>query len=380
MADLTKVTGVANADISKVDGVAAASIEKIVGVDKPSATLEGRAIIWVCAGHDRHVATATASVGACFDADGESNADEALVCGYRTWTEYTRPSNNSEHQNIFFGLDSSADDIWVTVSQHNTQEICYTDDILTAGWSTFNPSGGDLKAGDWGNDMFIVAGEMSTQQLITSSDGSTWGTLSISAVGTLTTATVYSMVTDGEGLWAFGQEDRLYTSSNDGTTWGIVHDFNDGRLIRDLAHTKDTGSNSVFAMAYNTGGSNDGHAAAAKTGDLTTWFDTADLGVTDIGGTIYNIGGGGGTFIAVNSNDQLRSTDAGDTWTHGSNTLAQADVESVETDGYGVWITGHQAGRIAYSTDDGITWRNAPDTGGEKWTGVACNVTTKDKK
>ena len=64
MADLTKVTGVANADISKIDGVAAADISKVAGVANPSAAPQaGR---WILAGPNGklyHTTTADGSGG-----------------------------------------------------------------------------------------------------------------------------------------------------------------------------------------------------------------------------------------------------------------------------------------------------------------------------
>jgi photosystem II stability/assembly factor-like uncharacterized protein len=213
---------------------------------------------------------------------------------------------------------------------------------------------------------------------LTSTNGPSWSDVDISGLTDISDAPINGIATDGEDNWVFGQNDRIYSSDDNGATWGLTHDFGDGRTIRDVAHTKNDAGASVFGIAYKDI-SNDGWAAAALLSDLTDWT-SADGQVDDIGGNINDIGGGGGTFIAVNSNDQLRSTDAGTTWAKEADVLARGSAKSVETDGAGNWVCGHQNGYITYSTDDGASWSDALDTGSEKWTGIACNRLTKDKE
>jgi hypothetical protein len=371
LADLTKVSGVANADIEKIDGVAVADIEKIAGVDMPSGiTLT----TWCAVSRDGHVATMTSSLNCTDDGTG------AGACGVGTWSEYTQPDTSSDYTNIAFGQDGSGGALFVATRNAAGGEIAYSADPTVAGSFTIvNVAFTELNCGDWGNNKWILMGNMANKKLATGSNGASWGEVDLSGVDGISTTDVTAIATNGDGTWIFGQADRIYSSTNDGAAWALAHDFDDGRLIKDLAHTKDTGSNSVFAMAYNTGASNDGHAARAKASDLTSWHSTADQGLAEIGGNLEDIGGGGGTFIAGNANDIYRSTDAGDTWSKDNNALPQTNLESLETDGSGFWLAGHRAGWIVYSKDDGDLWYNAKDTGGERWPGMSVNVTTKDK-
>ena len=362
---INKLSGVAWGDISKVGGAAKADISKIGG--EAAAAALAAATVWVGADSwkDNHLIYTTAT-----------------PASFTSWTEYTDPTNSSDYTNISFGQDGAGGDMWVGTRNQAGAEIYYsTDPTQGAGsWhSGGNHSPGKTYAADWGNGKWVVACQMSvTKVVLTSSNGSTWGEVDISGLADITTTTINGIATDGEDNWVFGQNDRIYSSDDNGATWGLAYDFDDGRTVLDVAHTKNDAGVSVFGIAYKDS-SNDGWAAAALVSDLTSWT-SADGQVGDIGGTLDNIGGGGGTFIAVNSDDQLRSTDAGTTWVRNLNALARGSAESVEADGTGNWVCGHQNGYITYSTDDGVTWSDSLDTGSERWNGMACNTTTKDKE
>jgi len=362
---INKINGASWADdISKVSGIATANISKIGG-DAAPASGPTAATEWVTAGRDSAIAYITGTPSSFTD-----------------WSEYVDPNNSKDYIKIGFGEDGSGGDMWIGTRNQGNGEMFYATDPTSGdgSWSIAgNFTHGSLGPVDWGDGKWVVGGNMSNiQSLLTSSTGTTWGYQDISGLSGITTDGISGIATDGDGFWAFTQNDRIYSSSDNAVTWALAYTFTGSEVTKDLAHTTNANNASVFAIAY-IDGQNDGWAAAALASDLTTWT-SADGQVGDIGGNTDILAAGGGTIIAVNSNDQLRSTDAGTTWVRDLNVLARGSVESIATDGAGNWVCGHQNGYITYSTDDGATWSDAKDTGGERWQGVACNNVTKDKQ
>ena len=122
MADLTKVTGVADEDISKVDGVAAASISKVSGVTKSAGTLT--ATKWL-------VGAQSGKVFKSAESDGGSGWSQIVDLG------------GGNGKGITIGKDDAGNKRWVLHRDVNAEEISYVNDGLEediANWTEINLS------------------------------------------------------------------------------------------------------------------------------------------------------------------------------------------------------------------------------------------------
>ncbi len=158
MAELTKVTGVANADIVKIDGVAAADIQKVDGVDKAAATTT--ATRWLCGTHG-----STAVNGEIYtttQADGAS--------GWEFCIDFS-PTLANFIGDIVTGKDDVGNKRFICHGSHQNNEVHYASASLStaelqdaANWTKVNPAthadaslGGPALA--WGNDVWVMGGD-----------------------------------------------------------------------------------------------------------------------------------------------------------------------------------------------------------------------------
>ena len=276
-----------------------------------------------------------------------------------TWTGYRSPnsSNSNDHQDIAYGRDGSGDGLWVRTTSNNNLELAYSSDISnTSGWTTVNVTGRRYNV-KWANNKWIAVGSMSEDDILTSTDGATWSSVDISGLADLSETNVTSLATDGGNNWIFGQDDRIYTSTDHGVNWSLLKDFNDSSTIREAAYS----NNKWYVMRTGiNGGSSVEKVGVASSASPASWTDSADILIGNNAKAMFaSISTGSAsesTVIVVNSDDMARSTDSGANFTRTQNCLPFGSANGISSDGAGNWVVVHNGGDISYSNDDGETW------------------------
>ena len=290
-----------------------------------------------------------------------------------TWTGYRSPSDASsnDHTDIGYGEDGSGNNRWVRTTSNNSYELAYSDDITdTSGWNNVNVSGKRYNV-KWANSKWIAVGTPGNNDILTSSNGATWGSVDVSGLS-LSSRNITSLATDGGSNWIFGQDDRVFATVDHGANWFVLHDFNDSSIIHEAAYS----NNKWYVFRTDVGGSNVaekvGVAASASSG---SWTDSADINIGDTARAMFaSVSTGSAsqsTVIVVNTNDVARSVDSGANFTKLSNVLPHGSARSVVSDGSGNWVVTHDDGDISYSNDDGETWNSGAN-------GLVFNAGTED--
>jgi hypothetical protein len=307
---------------------------------------------------------------------GIVGADGAIGYGSGTsptsWTGYRHPSDASgnDHYDIAYGKDGSGNPLWVRTTQNNSYELAYSDDIEdSTTWTNVNVAGVRYNV-KWSNDKWIAVGATGNSDILTSRNGADWGSVDVSNLS-LASRNITSLATDGGDNWIFGQNARVYASSNHGESWYLLHDFSDSSRIYEAAYS----NNKWYIFRGLVGGLGVEKVAVATSANSSSWTDTSDL---TIGGTaramFASVSTGSAsqsTVIVVNSDDVSRSTDSGATFTKLANVLPYGSARSVTSDGNGNWVVTHDAGGISYSNDDGATWSSGAN-------GLVFNAGTED--
>jgi len=273
------------------------------------------------------------------------------------WTGYRSPnSNNSnDHTDIGYGKDGSGDGLWVRTTSNNNLELAYSSDI-TDSWTSVNVTGRRYNV-KWSNDKWIAVGTTSQNDILTSTDGATWSSVDITGLSGLSGTDIHSLATDGGNNWIFGQDDRVYASTNHGVDWFLLKDFDDSSNIREAAYS----NNKWYVMRTGiNGGSSVEKVGVASSASSGSWTDSADILIGNNAKAMFaSISTGSAsesTVIVVNSDDMARSTDSGATFTRTQNCLPFGSANGISSDGSGNWVVVHNGGDISYSNDDGATW------------------------
>ena len=343
MADIEKLNDVEDGDIEKVNGVAKTSIEAINGAEIPASG----AALWCIAGQDGGVATAAAS-------------------NLNSWTGYVSADmSTQDYICIAFGRNDSGNPLWVVGSQNATKEIRYSTDP-TAGvdaWTDVNidhQMRGLAYAGLDGSDQVWV-GVGASGKMWRSTDGAAnWTEVDISGLANKTSLQIDEIVTDGSGNMIFGQDTRIYHSTDHGESWAQAID------LADSPHSVDSAAN-IHSCAYTNGkwmvflrksGLTNVFYASSPTG---TWALCTVDGSAASGTNLCNAGArrmaaANGTAIIVVGDNVARSTNSGVDWTYTENALPNGSARDVYGDGNGNWVAVHDSGRVSISTDNGANW------------------------
>jgi len=373
MADYTKYNGVAAADIIKIDGVAVGSIVKCDGATKPSSG----ATYWFAVGDDRRVGYIT-------DADLKAGND---------WTDYDsfqggsspNPSSSIDHISVAYGKDENGDEIWVGTYADDSCELSYKEGIPSSGpWTGVNSlSGGGGLTGrrdqvQWGNDVWIAVGKMGGPDVFRSTNGKDWSHVDVSGASGINSERAYALASNGTGTWWFAQQNRIYQSTNDGSSWSLLHTLLDSSNadpgdIRVLAYTNST----LFA------GVNGGECFTAAASDLTDW--STETTISNHGGACFQfdtrVAAAGGRVIAVGG--QLKSIIDinGKTITVVENGVdfisgtTHGTLSAISTDGSGTWCVACFTGDMFFSTDNGVNFSaSEQNMGGKDMLDCAPNV------
>ena len=266
MPNYEKVNDVVAGSIAGVNGVAVGDIQNVNGQDKPSSG----ASLWVVGGNDRMVGYI-------------SNSD--LLAG-NDWDDYDAfaggsspfPGGSVDNYYLAYGKDGSGNGLWVSLYETDNPEITLHDDGTSGPWTGINTDedGNNLSirrfAVEWGNNVWIAVGKMtsSIKEIWRSTNGTDWEVIDISGITGIdaSSESIYTIRSNGAGTWWFAQENRIYTSTQDGASgsWSLMHTLLDGG--------SDPGNIRCMAYTNNTllvGIVNNGKFYTASTSDLTDW-------------------------------------------------------------------------------------------------------------
>jgi len=353
VADYAKVNNVAAADIAKVNNVAKAAIANMHGITTPSSG----ATLWTLASENGGIGTAAAA---------DLNA----------WTCYeSADMGTANYTTVAYGKDGAGDPVWVAVNENGNREIRYSSDP-TAGvdaWTDSTDPGYHMNGVAWGDDVWVTVGDSGRMYRSTDGGGkdangdpATWTEVDLSGLSGKNSTKIDEIITDGDGNWMFGQDTRVYYSTNGGAAWSLAIDLNaSGPQI-------DSGFN-LHTLTY-TGGKwivylrKSGYSRVFHATDPTgTWTgatvggvaqDDAALGDNDalIFHTARRMAAGDGTVIIVAGPHFSRSTNSGVDWTQTASGLPHGDARDIATDGQGNWVVVHDDGRVSVSTDNGANF------------------------
>ena len=389
MPDIETLNAVAAADIASVNAVAKANIATVNGVGIPASGQT--ATRWV-ASHD--------GGGSKFYISYAPHSDRT------DWTGTEVQSATPDTYWLAYGKDGSGNPIWATANNSGSMELARDDNNDVTDGSTWVSEGRAKKCRTlaWGNNIWVGIGHMSASEkiLTRSADADTWANIDLSGVTNITTATVYGLATDGVGNWMFGQGARIFASTDDAATWAEMdsYDAGTGGAVLDIGFTNNTW---VVLDAGDPGQINTVGAAAFATemdgGSDATWgTQEADDGANTIetsssGSKRATIACGNGVVIISNTrhtmafdvNGATISVRASGRVGVGHNDTIGGHINTIATDGNGVWLVGSNGssdpvtgGDVAESLDNGATWTQVLDdfsfNGDRKFEAIRANV------
>ena len=347
MADYEKVSNVAASSIEKVNNIAKSSIEKINGMTTPSSA----ATKWVGIHLDREISYATSDLTSWDSYDAFAGASGSY------------PGAGVDPYHIAYGKDGSGNARWVVTLNHTTTELQYTDDPTNENnWTvvqTYSDGSTDI-AGKlfvvhWGNNVWMAAGN-NGDALIRSTDGAAWDEVDVSgATGINASKAIYALISDGAGTWWFAQENRIYKSTDNGSSFSLHHTLldsggSDPGDIRGFAYT----NNTLVALCKSTG---DMFAAASS--DTTDWSSETTLtSVSNFGQQTRMAAAGGRVVIAYNLKYWAADVSGKSiTLEHNNVSLpgSHGNARCCATDGT-TWVVGCNDGDVVTSTDSGDNW------------------------
>ena len=409
MGDISQINDVAAANISEVNDVAKANISEIndQGVPASGATR------WVVGIHNGFVAYA-------------ENSD------LTSWTSYSSTDHSNTAYDIGFGKDNSGNGIYIVTRDHDDREleVSGTDVTSTDNWTEVDLSS-DLSsvrqqyvimwgaradgtaAGTW-----MSAGKQNGQRIHRSTDGgANWTNVDLSGISNHdANRGIQSMASDGQGNWAFAQENRWYYSTNDGASFsattpitsdvpgqsrGVVFtnnswvwiysrssqiyvrscaasditDWSDEvrpELTYNKATTDGSGTADTTVNPLNPSNTNEqrasvcaanGRVCLATTNDQEIfYFDVDGKTISNLNGKKFSAHGGGHAYAGVTN------FDAADT------------MQDIATDGT-TWIVVCKDGDAFKSTDNAVSWSSIVTgfDGGDvaatdDWKAITCDV------
>ena len=356
MADYASIDGVSAGDIASINGISKASVAYVDGLSTPSSG----ATRLVAAFDDAYVGWVNI-------------ADRAAVATWETNTFKAGASgDNWDLTEIAYGKDGSGNPFYVAVVNSNNPEIIFDDDgdvTDNERWSEVNVVN-NLKQRTvaWGNDVWVSAGMLTNanKYIYRSTDGASWSAIDISGltdIGTVYTAGIYALTTNGTGTWWFGIKGKIYKSTDNASSWDLEHTVSvGGGAIWDLVYT-----NNTLVCLYLSGGAKLISAAAS---DTTDWSAAVDIEDANGDGLSANntkrMAAGGGRVVVIDTARSLAADVNGKTITiQGTrqDLPDEGNLNCICTDGAGNWYTGSDGGStnadggdICESTDNGLSW------------------------
>ena len=365
MATYAKVSNVEAANIAKVNNVSKANIANLHGIETPASG----ASLWA-------VVSADAGIGYA------ASSDLTAWVGYEPETDGSDlASSSKDFINIVYGKDNLGAPLWAICWGDGNREIITNDDITdTDGWIDQHLGGTGLEqramAGGTegsGGNQWVSIGKITGAQsrCWRSADGDTWASIDLSGLdGWHTDTNISGIATDGNGVFMFCQQDRVYKSTNGGAVWGLDTAFhNTDYKLKNNVYT----NSSWVIMGEDEAGSDNTIYISCAASNTQDWGTAVDgiIGTT----TTFGFFGAAGTCLACNgaawerltvsgktiSNLQVHNASNGNGPLTGSGGSTFGGATDVTSDGSGKWIIVGSNGDICLSTDDGINFSNTKD-------------------
>jgi len=413
MGDISQINDVAAANISEVNDVAKANISEIndQGVPASGATR------WVVGIHEGHVAYA-------------ANSD------LTSWTSYSSTGNSNTAYDIGFGKDNSGNGIYIVTRNHDHREleVSGTDVTSTNHWTEVDLSP-DLTSDGHTRQQYVImwgaradgtaagtwmsAGKQKGQRIHRSTDGgANWTNIDLSGISNHdANRGIQSMASDGQGNWAFAQENRWYYSTDDGASFSATTPVTESGKIpgqsRGVVYT-----NNSWVWIYSR--SSQIYVRSCAASDITDWGDetrpqlTYNKLTTDGSGTITDtlhplnpsntdeqrasVCAANGRVCLATTNDQeifyfdvdgktISNLNGKKFGPHSSQNYAGVTnfdtsdtMQDIATDGT-TWIVVCKDGDAFKSTDNAVSWSSIVtgfDGGdvnaGDDWKAITCDV------
>ena len=412
MPDVESINGVAAASVEAVNGVAKANIEALNGTSVPAAATG--ATRWVVGIHNGFVAYA-------------NNSDLS------SWTSYSSTDHSNTAYDIGFGKDNSGNGVYIVTRNHDDRELEVSGTDVTdasTNWTEVDLSS-DLTgvrqqyvimwgarsdgtaAGTW-----VSAGKQSGQRIHRSTDGgANWENIDLSGIANHDAARgIQSMASDGQGNWAFAQENRWYYSTTDAAsfsattpitsnvpgqsrgvvftnnTWVWIYSRSSQIYVRTCAASDITDWSDEFrpsltynratadgsgtptdtVYALNPSNTNEQRASVCAANGrvcFTTtndqeifYFDVDGKTISNANGKKFSVHGGGHAYAGVTNFDPADT------------------MQDIATDGT-TWIVVCKDGDAFKSTDNAVTWSSIVTgfDGGDvaasdDWKAITCDV------
>ena len=295
-----------------------------------------------------------------------------------SWTIDDRVSGNATAFDAAYGKDGSGNGIFIITNASTSKDITISSTDITDGlnWSTVNlsfGSAGRSKAIAWSNDSTSstsgvwMLGTNVGEVWRSTNGGTVWSKLSTSDAPNRNAARIFSLAGNGSGRWAFGQQDRLYYSTNDGATFAKSEPFTMATVLG-VAFT-----NSTLVVAYQKSGEANLFLRTAAETDVTSWSAEVDLGIAKPVESTQaednnidhraNLAAANGRVVITSANvAAIARIDVNGTTTSNlaNPTYAGPAMKDVTTDG-NTWMAVTADGDIYESTNNGETWTETVD-------------------
>ena len=398
-----KVNNTTHANLTKINNVPKATIAKVNNVDAPAGT-----------------------TAASFHSGRTSWAAHADIADVTEWegnTWDTKGSSDSvELLDIAYGKDNSGNPIFlaITNASGNNTWVDQNNDITdSSAWTRINLADtAKRRTIQWGNDVWVAAGEMGNTRIHRSTDGAAnFTSVDVSGLDNIVTGTkVTGLASDGAGNWMMGQKENLYFSSDDAATWAfLVQPAGTGHEIRDIVYTNSTWV-VLFDGDYNdgSGGGPDGTvdddayvitcpaSTAANMDAVSDWGTAQQLAAANQvdaagnstatashldGSLTMRMAAAGGRVVFLQSGSasaNMAKTQAADvsgkTCTLEDTIvivpLVEGAANCIATDGHGTWLIGGDGGNIG---DDGGNIARSTNNG-DAWTLIVEAITSTNRK
>jgi hypothetical protein len=309
---------------------------------------------------------------------GSGDVGYAANSDRTSWTIYDRVSGNATAFDAAYGKNASGNGIYIMTNASTTKDITISSTDITDGslWSTVNlsfGSGGRSKSIAWSNDSTSSTSGvwmLGTNQgeVWRSTDGANaWSKLSTSDAPNRNAARIFSIAGNGSGRWAFGQQDRLYYSTNDGATFAKSEPFTMATVMG-VAFT-----NSTLVVVYQKSGEANLFLRSAAETDVTTWSAEVDLGIAkpvesqDAEDNNIDhrasLAAALGRVVITSANVAAiaRINVSGTTTSNFANpTYSGSKIKDITTDS-NTWMLVTEGGDIFESTNGGETWSQTVD-------------------
>lgn len=307
-------------------------------------------------------------------ASGTGDVGYAANADRTSWTFYDRVPGNAAGLNAAYGKDGSGNSIYVMSNASSDKELSVSSTDITDGnqWTHINLGGSGVfcMGVTWVNDSTgstsgVWFASRDNGKVYRSTDGaSSFSEISLSGLSNHNTQPIVSIIGNGTGQVIFGQDNRLYRSTNDGLSFSVSTPL--GSDVEDVMGVSYT--NNSWIVAYTKTGASNLYVKAADVSDFTNWCTEVDLGIPKPA-TASNLTARaniavykGRVVIASGDKEGLAVMDVNGAEISGFflPTITMPDARDIATDGT-TWMLVTEDGDIFESTDSGTTWAKTVD-------------------